>query len=155
MPLIAAARLTPTGQPRTNMADRGAVRVAAPDRCPRPTAAPARAVARRVLLAAPTAPDRCPRPTAAPVKAAVRRVLVVTPTALAAEISPAALMREAVAPPEAMREAATLSEAAAMDTAARGRAPRAAGDPAAWDRGAAGDGAVEAPLQTTEREAAL
>ena len=101
------------------------------------------------------APGRCLQGTAAWVKAAARRVLVVGPIALAAEISPAALMREAVAPPEAMREAATLSEAAAMDTAARGRAPRAAGDPAAWDRGAAGDGAVEAPLQTTEREAAL
>ena len=35
-----------------------------------------------------------------------------------------------------------------MDSAARARAPRAAGDPVAWDRGAAGDDAVEALLVT-------
>lgn len=97
------------------------------------------------------APDRCRRPTVAPVKAAVRRVLVVTPTALAAEISPAALTREAAAAPEAVREAAMLSEAAAMDTAARVRAPRAAGDPTVWGRGVAEADAVEAPLRATGR----
>jgi len=35
-----------------------------------------------------------------------------------------------------------------MDSAARARAPRAVGDPVAWDRGAAGDDAVEALLVT-------
>jgi hypothetical protein len=54
-----------------------------------------------MLVVTPTAPDRFPRPTVAPVKTAVRRVLVVTPTALAAEISPAPLTREAAAAPEA------------------------------------------------------
>ena len=38
-----------------------------------------------------------------------------------------------------------------MDSAARVRALRAAGDPAVWGRGAAGD-AVEALLRTTGRE---
>jgi len=94
------------------------------------------------------APDRCPRPTAAPVKTAVRRVLVVAPIALAAETSLATLAREGAVTPEAMREAAVLSEVAVMDIAARVRALRAAGDPAAWDRGAAGDDAVEALLRT-------
>ena len=100
------------------------------------------------------APDRCPRPTAAPVRAAVRRVLLVAPTALAAETSPAAPAREAAAAPEAMLEAAGLSEAV-MDLTARVRALRAAADLAAWDRGAAGDDAVEAPLRATGGSAAL
>jgi hypothetical protein len=54
-----------------------------------------------------------------------------------------------------MREAAVLSAAAAMDLAARVRALRAAGDPAAWDREAAGDDAVEALHRTAERISAF
>ena len=99
------------------------------------------------------APGRCPQLIAAPLRAAVPRVLGVAPTALAAETSPVAPARETAAAPEAMREAAVLSEAAAMDSAVRVRALRAAGDPAAWDRGAAGDDAVEALFRITGRRA--
>ena len=84
------------------------MRAAAPDRCPRPTAAPVRAAVRRALVVAPTAPDRCPRPTAMPVKVAVRRVLLVARTALAAETSLAALVQEVGVAPEGMREVAVL-----------------------------------------------